>query len=183
MKKYLNIIEHSQTLLNIYLQGLQTLTGQVATIPTTLSVQTPSTSGDDGGMQIRRRSSTGPGQVPLKKRYHCTKCVHPPFQTKYGLTQHISIKHESNRMECDICGKKMTAYHLLDHRDSHSLSDRYVCEEKVSKMRKACGKSYKQKSGIVRHLKNAHKGCIIPFSLIVISIHVTILPQFLRYNI
>ena len=41
---------------------------------------------------------------------------------------------------------------------SHSLRDRYICQEKVVNTGKACKKSYKQKSGIVRHLKNAHKG-------------------------
>ena len=78
---------------------------------------------------MRRRFLTGPGQAPLKKRYCSAKCVHPPFQTKYGLVQHISIKHESKGVECDICGKKMSGYHLLDHKDSHSLSDRYICKD------------------------------------------------------
>ena len=52
----------------------------------------------------------------------------------------------------------MSVHHLPDHKDSHTLRDRYICQEKVASTGKACQKSYKQKSGIVRHLKNAHKG-------------------------
>ena len=110
---------------------------------------TPSTSHDQGRVQTRRLSTT-PEQLPMKKIFKCAKCNHPPFQTKNGLAQHISIY--------DICGKTMSVHHLPDHKDSHSLRDRYICQEKVASTGKACQKSYKQKSGIVRHLKNVHKG-------------------------
>ena len=52
----------------------------------------------------------------------------------------------------------MLHYHLLDHMDSHSLMDRYICKEKVKGRGVVCNKGYKQKSAIRWHLKNDHKG-------------------------
>ena len=52
----------------------------------------------------------------------------------------------------------MSVYHLDDHKDSHGLTDRYTCEEKIKKSGEVCLKGYKQKSGIDRHLNNAHGG-------------------------
>ena len=52
----------------------------------------------------------------------------------------------------------MSIHHLPDHKDSHNLINRYICEEKVATTGKICQNTYKQKSGIVRHLKTAHKG-------------------------
>ena len=87
------LIKHSGTLSNIYFQQEQTvltppgplITPAHATIPT---VSNRSRSG------LRRRSSTDPELQPMKKKYRCIKCEHPPFLTKYGLAQHVSIKHK-----------------------------------------------------------------------------------------
>ena len=91
-------------------------------------------------------------------KYKCKKCDHTPFQTKYGLAKHVSVKHKSQGAKCKICGKNMLHYHLPDHMDSHSLTDRYICKKKVKGRGVVCNKGYKQKSAIRRHLKNDHKG-------------------------
>ena len=152
--KYL--IEHSQTLSNIYFQQGQTvltppgplITPAQATIPT---VSTCSRSG-------LRRSSTDPELQPMKKKYRCIKCEHPPLLTKYRLAQHVSIKHKHKGVQCEICGKNMSVYHLDDHKDSHCLTNRYICEEKIKKSEEMCLKGYKQKSAMDRHLKSMHGG-------------------------
>ena len=82
-----------------------------------------------GRMETRKRSSTQPDATPLKKKYKCVKCSHPPFLTKYGLAEHINIKHQSKGVACDICGNLISAHHLIDHKDCHTLSNRYICEE------------------------------------------------------
>ena len=38
----------------------------------------------------------------------------------------------------------MSVYHLDDHKDSHCLTNRYICEEKIKKSREMCLKGYKQ---------------------------------------
>ena len=91
-------------------------------------------------------------------KYKCKKCDHTPFQMKYGLAKHVSVKHKSQGAKCKICGKNMLHYHLPDHMDSHSLTDRYICKEKVKGRGVVCNKGYKKKSAIQRHLKNDHKG-------------------------
>ena len=153
--KYL--IEHSQTLLNIYFQQGQTiltLPGLLIT-PAQTTIPTVSTRSRSG---LRRRSSTDPELQPMKKKYRCIKCEHLPFLTKYGLAQHISIKHKHKGAQCQICGKNMSVYHLDDHKDSHCLTSRYICEEQIKKSGEMCLKGYKQKSGMDRHLKSAHGG-------------------------
>ena len=52
----------------------------------------------------------------------------------------------------------MSVYHLDDHKDSHCLTNRYICEEKIKKSGEMCLKGYKQKSGMDRHLKNMYGG-------------------------
>ena len=52
----------------------------------------------------------------------------------------------------------MAVYHLDDHKDSHCLTNRYICEEKIKKSGEMCLKGYKQKLGIDRHLMSAHGG-------------------------
>ena len=94
----------------------------------------------------------------MKKVYKCSKCTHPPFKTKYSLAEHISVKHEVKGAQCDIYLERMSSHHLAGHKDKHTITDRYHCKEKVPSTGKICTKSFKQKSGIVQHLKLAHKG-------------------------
>ena len=89
--------------------------------------------------------------------YKCTECSHPSFQNKYSLAEHISVKHEAQESQCNICLEMMSPHHLADHRDKHSINDRYICKEKLP-AGQTCLKTYKQNLGIVRHLKNTHKG-------------------------
>ena len=101
------LIEHSRTLLNIYFQQGQTILtppGLLIT-PTQATIPTVSTHSRSG---LRRRSSTEPELQPMKKKYRCIKCEHPPFLTKYGLAQHFSIKHKHKDAQCEICGKNMS---------------------------------------------------------------------------
>ena len=127
-----------------------------AAIPHPASVPVVSTSMAvaSSRMETRRRSSTQPDATPLKKKYKCVKCFHPPFLTKCSLAEHVNIKHQSKGIACDICGNLMSAHHLGDHKDCHALSNKYICEEK--KPGKICLAGYKQKSGILRHVKNVH---------------------------
>ena len=155
-----NIIEHSQTLLNIYFQKGQTVfTQPEPPMPPALtpipSVLTPGSSG------MMRKSSTDSDLHPIKKKYRCIKCQHPPFLTKYGLAQHLSVKHKSKGAQCEICGKSMSAYHLDDHKDSHC---RYICEERIKKSGEMCLKGYKKKSGMDRHLKSMHRGKALKYA-------------------
>ena len=106
--------------------------------PASVPVASTSTVIASGRMETRRRSSTQPYATPLKKKYKCMKCSHPPFLTKYGLAEHINIKHQSKELACDICGNLMSAHHLIDHKDCHALSNRYICEEINKKMGKMC---------------------------------------------
>ena len=126
--------------------------------PPAVSVPVASTSrvAASGRMETRRRSSTQPDATPLKKKYKCVKCSHLPFLTKFGLAEHINIKLQSKGIACDICGNLMSADHLKDHKDCHTLSNRYICEEINKKMGKMCLTGCKQKSGIHRHIKNVH---------------------------
>ena len=105
-----------------------------------------------------QKTSTTPGKTPMKKIYKCSKCTHPPFQTKYSLAIHISIKHEAKGAQCDLCLERMSSHHLAGHKDKHTITDRYHCKEKVSGDGKICTKSFKQKSGVLQHIKQAHKG-------------------------
>ena len=102
------------------------------------------------------KTSATPGKTPMKKIYKCSKCTHPPFQTKYSLAIYISVKYESERSA--ICLERMSLHHLAGHKDKHTITDRYHCKEKVSGTGKICTKSFKQKSGVLQHLKQAHKG-------------------------
>ena len=99
--------------------------------PPAVSVPVASTStvAASGRMETRRRSSTQPDATPLKKKYKCVKCSHLSFLTKYGLAEHINIKHQSKGVACDICGNLMSTHHLIDQKDRHTLSNRYICEE------------------------------------------------------
>ena len=126
--------------------------------PPAASVPVVSTSmvAASGRMETRRRSSTQPDATPLKKKYKCVKRSHLPFLTKYGSAEHINIKHQSKGIACDICGNLMSAHHLIDHKDHHALSNRYICEEINKKMGKMWLTGCKQKSGIHRHVKNVH---------------------------
>ena len=76
MNILLNIIKQSQTLSNIYLQQQEIRTE---------SVPTPSTS----GIQTRWHSAIETQGM----KYKCKKCDHTPFQMKYGLAKHVSVKH------------------------------------------------------------------------------------------
>ena len=105
-----------------------------------------------------QRTSTTPGKTPMKRVYKCSKCTHPPFQTKYSLAGHMSVKHEAKRVQCDTCLERMSSHHLASHKDKHTITDRYHCKEKVLGTGKICTKSFKQKSGMLLHLKQAHKG-------------------------
>ena len=55
----------------------------------------------------------------------------------------------------------MVHYHISDHLDSHGLTNRYHCKEKLKVTGGECDKQYKQLSGIRRHLKQEHKGKIL----------------------
>ena len=105
-----------------------------------------------------QKTSTTPGKTPMKKIYKCSKCPHPPFHTKYSLAVHISVKHEVKGAQCDTCLQRMSSHHLAGHKDKHTITDRYHCKEKVPGAGKICTKSLKQKSGVLQHLKQAHKG-------------------------
>ena len=52
----------------------------------------------------------------------------------------------------------MSSHHLAGHKDKHTITDRHHCKENVLGTDKICTKPFKQKSGMLQHLKQAHKG-------------------------
>ena len=50
----------------------------------------------------------------------------------------------------------MSKYHMSGHLDHQSLSKRFQCKEKLPGGT-VCERSYKQKSALVRHLKEKHQ--------------------------
>ena len=103
--------------------------------PALVPVASTSMAVASGRMETRRRSSTQPDATPLKKKYKCVRCSHPPFLTKYSLAEHVNVKHQSKGIACDICGNLMSAHHLENHKDHNALSNRYICEEMNKKNR------------------------------------------------
>ena len=50
----------------------------------------------------------------------------------------------------------MASHHLEGHMNVHAISFKFTCEEKVKKTGEKCGKKFKQKPGILRHVKQVH---------------------------
>ena len=72
------------------------------------------------------------------------------------MATHLMVTHKQEGSKCQICGKVMSKYHMSDHLDHHSLSKRFQCKEKLPGGA-VCERSYKQKSALVRHLKEKHQ--------------------------
>ena len=145
----MNTIEHIRTLLNAYFQGQQILMMQM---PVELRV-IPSTS----RIQTRGKTASSTTGVRLMvKKYKCQKCDHELFTTKYGLAQHIKVKYEEKGVKCDIWDKSMASHNLDGHMNIHAISYKFTCEEKLKKTGAKCERDFKQKLGIVRHLKEIH---------------------------
>ena len=129
----MNIIEHFQTLLNIYFQEELRNVSQVQQPPakTTSSTCTKS--------QV---ASTDDSARVLKQKFRCKVkgCNHAPFTIQYGLAQHIVTKHEKQGSICAICGCIMSEHYLEGHFDTHRLSNRYICKEKRDG--EVCNKDY-----------------------------------------
>ena len=49
----------------------------------------------------------------------------------------------------------MSKYHISGHLDRHTLTKRFQCREKLSR-NVVCDRGYKQKSVLIRHLKEKH---------------------------
>ena len=143
----LNTPEHFQTSIFQKRQMQMTLPGPATPPPALVPVPVESmlTGVVSAGMETKRRSSTCSNATPLKKKYRCMKCSHPPFLTKYGIVEHVNVKHQSMGIECDICGNIMSAHHLEDHKDHHTLSNRYICQETNRKIGKICLTGCKQR--------------------------------------
>ena len=126
------ILEHYRTLSNIYFQQPPK---PAQPKPSTSKATTPST-------------QATPSTRTTKMLYQCKLCNHEPFQTKYGLARHISVKHEKRGTRCKICKRRMVHYHISNHLDSHGLTNRYHCKEKSKVIGGECDKQYKQLLGI-----------------------------------
>ena len=50
----------------------------------------------------------------------------------------------------------MASHHLDGHMNVHAILFKFTFEEKVKKMGEKCGKKFKQRSGILRHVKQVH---------------------------
>ena len=148
------MVKHYQTFLNTFehfpmpiFQEEQATSTQQGRVQNVMQ-PTPSTAVITKSSAVRRTSTT-PGKTPMKKVYKCSKCTHPPFQTKYSLAEHISVKHEAKGAQCDICLERMSSHYLAIHKDKHTITDMYHCKEKVPGTSKICTKSFKQKSGML----------------------------------
>ena len=51
----------------------------------------------------------------------------------------------------------MSKYHISHQLDKQTLIKRFQCREKLSR-NVVCDRSYKQKSALIRHLKEKHEG-------------------------
>ena len=60
-------------------------------------------------------------------------------------------------LQCNICLERMSSHHLAGHKDKHTITDKYHGKEKVPGTGKICTKSFKQKLGVLKHSKQAHK--------------------------
>ena len=103
-------------------------------------------------------TQTRRGEAARKKMYKCRipGCDHTPFINKHSLVTHLMVTHKKEGSKCQICGKVMSKYHMSGHLDHHSLSKRFQCKEKFPGGA-VCERSYKQKSALVRHLKEKHQ--------------------------
>ena len=102
------LIFNSETLSNTFehfptsiFQEEETTTTQQGRVQNVIQ-PTPSTAVITRSSTVQRTSTT-PGKTPMKKVSKCSKCIHPPFQTKYSLAEHISVKHEVKGVQCGIC--------------------------------------------------------------------------------
>ena len=140
-----NFFEHFQTLLIIYfqVQSMMQMSAQPSMIPSSRT-------------RGKTAASSTTGARPMMKKYKCKKCDHEPFTTKYGLAMHINVKHEKKGVKCNICDKTMASHHLEGHMNVHAISFKFTCQEKVKKTGEKCGKKFKQKPGILRHVKQVH---------------------------
>ena len=96
-------------------------------------------------------------------------CEHAPFTNKHSLATHIIVTHKKKGTKCHFCNKIMSKYHLHGHLDCHTLTKRFQCKQKLPRGG-VCGRSYKQKSALIRHLREKHgvrtlEGANVKFTL------------------
>ena len=123
----MNITKHFQTILNIFLYFQRT------------------------------SKETEEPETPQKKMYKCKikGCNHAPFTNKHSLATHLMVTHKKEGSKYQICGKVMSKYHLSGHLDCHTLTKRFQCKEKLPRG-VVCKRSYKEKSALIRHLRDKH---------------------------
>ena len=66
------------------------------------------------------------------------------------------VTHKKEGSKCQICGKVMSKYHLSCHLNHHTLTKRFQCKKKLPRG-VVCERSYKQKSALIRHLRDKHR--------------------------
>ena len=90
--------------------------------------------------------------------YKCKikECNQAPFTNKHSLATHLMVTHKKEGSKCQICGKVMSKYHLSGHLDHHTLTKRFQCKEKLPRG-VVCERSYKQKSALIRHLRDKQR--------------------------
>ena len=121
------------------------MSAQLRVIPSTSTVRTRG-----------KTASSTTGARLMTKKYKCKKCDHEPFTTKYGLAIHINVKHEKRGVKYNICDNSMGGHHLDGHMNVHAISLKFTCKEKLKKTGEKCGRKFKQKSGILRYVKQIH---------------------------
>ena len=114
-------------------------------------------------------TQTKQSEKALNKLYKCKikGCQHAPFMNKHSLATHLTMVHKKEELKCQICGKVMSKYHISGHLDKHTWSKRLQCKERLSR-NVVYDKNYKQKSTLIRHLKEKHGGKSIEAANVVI---------------
>ena len=99
-----------------------------------------------------------PAPSKLRKMLYMCKvkgCDHAPFTNKHSLATHVIVTHKKEGSKCHINGKMMSKYHFPQHFDHHNLNKRFQCKQKLPGG-DVCGRSYKQKSALIRCLREKH---------------------------
>ena len=90
-------------------------------------------------------------------RYACEQCDQQ-YTTKRNLTQHIQIKHEGVRYDCnhDQCSKQFTKIsNLTEHINSVHEGKRFYCNQ--------CDYHASRQSTVAVHTKSVHEGLIVMY--------------------